>query len=69
MQTLLWSGTAVTLLGIVGFLYCALLALRARQRDADAAQAALQSFLLWNMAAIGVAAIGLMMVVIALILR
>lgn len=69
MANLIWTGSAVTLLGIAGFLYCALIALRARQRDPEAAQAALQAFLLWNMAAIGVAAIGLMMVVIGLILR
>ena len=69
MTYVLWIGTAVTLLGVAGFLYCALIALRARQRDPAAAQAALRAFLLWNMASIGVAFIGLMMVVTGLILR
>ena len=69
MAYLIWTGTAVTLLGIAGFLYCVALALRARQRDPAAAQAALRAFLLWNMASIGVAFIGLMMVVTGLILR
>ena len=69
MTYVLWIGTAVTLLGVAGFLYCALIAFRARQRDPAAAEAALQTFLLWNMASVGVAAIGLMMVVLALILR
>ena len=71
MQNLIWIGAAVTLAGIAGLGWSMRLALRARtlDTDSDAARAALQTVLIWNMAGLGVAFIGLMAVVVGIILR
>jgi hypothetical protein len=71
MATLIWIGAAVTLVGIAGLGYSMRLALRVRalNTEPDATRSALQTVLIWNMAGLGVAFIGLMMVVVAIILR
>lgn len=71
MQNLIWIGAAVTLAGIAGLGWSMRLALRAHtlDKDSNAARAALQTVLIWNMAGLGVAFIGLMAVVVGIILR
>jgi uncharacterized membrane protein len=65
MQTMIWIGTAMTLAGVAGLAYCMIRALRARRSglDDDAMRAALQSLVTINLAALGVSALGLAMVV------
>ena len=71
MQAVIWGGAVLTLIGVAGLAWCIRLSLNVRNagQDAEAARAALQKVLAWNMAALGLAAIGLMMVVLGIILR
>ena len=70
MQYLIWGGAAVTLISVAMLGWCVVLALRVRRAALDeaATRAALQKVLIWNMAAIGLAAMGLMAVVTGVIL-
>ena len=70
MQYLIWGGAAVTLISVAMLGWCVVLALRVRRAGLDeaATRAALQKVLIWNMAAIGLAAMGLMAVVTGVIL-
>lgn len=65
MQALIWAGAALTLIGIGGLGYCVLKAMRARRSGLDdaAMRAELQKVVLLNTVALGVSAMGLMMVV------
>ena len=71
MQYLIWGGTAVTLLGVVVLGGCAVAAARVSREglDEEALKQRLAPLFAWNYAALGVALIGLMMVVVGLILR
>ncbi len=70
MNAILWSGAAITLLGLAGLVWCIRLALAARsEQDPEARKSALNRVLIWNMSGFGVAALGLMVVVVAIILR
>ena len=70
MSYLIWGGVAVTLASVVLLGWCVVLAVRVRRGGLPeaATRAALQRVLIWNMAALGIAAIGLMAVVIGVIL-
>ena len=67
MMTLIWVGSGLALLGIAGLLYSAKLAMQARHLAEPGA--GLQQALFWNMAGFFIAATGLMVVVVAIILR
>lgn len=72
MQILIWSGAAVTLLGVIGLIYVGLKVAAAKREAADdnaALKARIEKLLPVNLAALCVAVIGLMMVVIGLVLR
>ena len=72
MQTLIWAGAGTTLLGIVMLGWCVRLAAQARrlaEKDEAASRAALNRVIAWNMAALGLAGLGLMVVIIGLVLR
>jgi uncharacterized membrane protein len=71
MDWLIWIGAAVSLGGIAGLLRCIQLALRARKSGLDntAMRARLQQIITFNLAALGVSALGLMLVVIGIILN
>jgi hypothetical protein len=71
MEWLIWIGAAVSLGGIAGLLRCIQLALRARKSglDSTAMRARLQQIVTFNLAALGVSALGLMMVVMGIILN
>jgi hypothetical protein len=71
MEVLIWIGAALTLAGIAGLTYCMLRVLKARRAGLDdaAMRAALQKVVTLNLAALGVSALGLAMVVAGIILR
>ena len=70
MQILVWIGAILTLLGVVGLIWCVLIAVRAKREGlGDAAmKARLQKVVALNMGALALSAIGLMCVVLGLIL-
>lgn len=70
MQALIWAGAAVTLAGIGGLIFCVLRGLAARRAGLDdvAMRVALQKVVALNMAALGVSALGLMLVVAGILL-
>lgn len=70
MAGLIWAGTAVTLLGLAGLIGCILMVARARKAGLDdaALKARLQRVVAWNMGALFVSVIGLMMVVVGIFL-
>ncbi|MBS0565708.1 MAG: hypothetical protein JSR87_14930 [Proteobacteria bacterium] len=70
MAGLIWAGTAVTLAGLGGLVWCIVTIARARRAGLDdaALKARLQRVIAYNMAALFLSAIGLMMVVAGIIL-
>lgn len=70
MQALIWTGAALSLAGVAGLGYCILRATRARRAGLDdaAMRAELQRVVAINMAALGVSALGLMLVVAGILL-
>ncbi len=71
MAAAIWIGAAVTVLGLAGLLWCIRLAVAARapELDPQISRAMLQKAAAWNMAAVAVAGIGLMLVLVGIILR
>ena len=70
MQEMIWGGTAVTLIGVTLLIWCVRLASQVRHgavADPEAARAALTRVLYWNMAALGIATLGLMVVVVGIL--
>jgi len=70
MAVLIWIGAILSLCGIAGLIWCIILALRARRAglDDDAMRARLQHIVTLNMIALGVSALGLMLVVAGILL-
>jgi uncharacterized membrane protein len=70
VQALIWTGAALSLGGIAGLIYCVLRAMRARRAGLEdaAMRAELQRVVVVNMAALGVSALGLMLVVAGIVL-
>ena len=70
MQALIWTGAVLTLAGVGGLGYCVLRAMRARKAGLDdaAMRAELQRVVVMNMAALGVSALGLALVVAGILL-
>lgn len=70
MHALIWGGTAVTLAGLVGLLWCIVSVARAKRSGMDdaALKARLQRVVVINLAALLVSALGLMIVVTGVIL-
>ena len=70
METLVWVGAAVTLLGVGGLVWCIVAVMRARRAglDDEALKARLQKVVGLNLAALFVSAIGLMMVIVGIFL-
>lgn len=70
MQMLVWIGAILTLLGVVGLIWCVLIAVRAKREDLSDAEmkARLQKVVALNMGALALSAIGLMCVVLGLFL-
>lgn len=70
MRILVWAGAALTLVGLIGLLYCILRATRARRAGLDdaAMRAELQRVVAINLAAVGLSALGLAAVVTGILL-
>ena len=70
MEIMIWIGAALTVLGVVGLVWCIALALRIRRSGMDdrAMRAALQKMVALNMAGLGVSAMGLILVVAGILL-
>ncbi len=70
MSVLIWVGAALSLGGVAGLLWCIMLALKARRAGLsdDDMRARLQHIVTLNMIALGVSALGLMMVVAGILL-
>lgn len=69
-DTMIWIGAAVSLLGLTGLIWCIVRVVRARRAklDDENMRRVLSSVLPWNMAALFLSVIGLMLVVIGVIL-
>jgi len=70
MENLIWIGAAVTLLGLAGLVWCILKVARAKRQGLDdaALKAELQKVVAFNLGALFLSAIGLMMVVLGILL-
>ncbi len=70
MTAVIWIGAAMALLGVVGLIWCVVLAMRAKREGLTGAamQARLQRVVAWNMGALAISALGLMLVVVGVIL-
>lgn len=69
-EIVIWSGAALSLMGLAGLFWCILRVARARRSglDDDKLRGVIQSVLPVNLAAMFLSVIGLMMVVIGIIL-
>ena len=69
MQAMIWIGAAVTLAGLGGLLWCILSVIRARRAGLgdDALRARLQRIVVWNLGALFLSVIGLMLVVVGIV--
>ena len=70
MEMLIWAGALLTLTGIGGLGYCIFAALKMRRSGADeeAMRLGLKRVVLINVAALGVSALGLMLVIMGIVL-
>lgn len=70
MDWLIWIGASVTLFGVAGLIWCIRMASAARQEGLSDAEmkARLQKVVAWNMASLGLSALGLMAVVVGILL-
>lgn len=70
MDILIWAGAAISLLGVAGLGWCVMRALRLRHSGLpeDQMRAGLQRIVAVNMGALGVSALGLMLVVAGIVL-
>ena len=71
MELLIWAGAAVSLVGMVGILYCALQVAKAKKAGLDdaALRARLRGVVAMNLGALFVSVIGLMLVVLGVTFR
>ncbi|MCX8509869.1 MAG: hypothetical protein ORN49_13500 [Rhodobacteraceae bacterium] len=71
MAVLIWAGAAVTLAGLAGLVICIATVVRARAAGLtdEALKARLQKVIAWNMGALFLSVIGLMLVVVGLFLH
>lgn len=70
MELAIWIGATMTVLGLAGIFWCVRLAMRAKRANLpdDAMRAEMQKVVLLNMAALGLSALGLALVVVGVIL-
>lgn len=71
MEMLIWIGAAISLLGVLGLLYCVYRAFSLRKAglSEDQARLVMQRVVVINMAALGVSALGLMTVILGIFLK
>lgn len=70
MDTLIWAGAAVSLIGLIGIFYCIIIAIKAKRANLpdEETHARLQRLVVLNMAALLLSMVGLMMVVAGILL-
>lgn len=70
MELLVWIGAALSLLGLCGLVWTILRVMTARRKikDDDALRAVIQSVLPYNLGALFVSVIGLMLVIVGIFL-
>ena len=70
MEYVIWGGAAITVMGLIGLIFCIFLVVRGRRANLsdEALRAVMQKALIWNMAALAASGLGLMMVVVGVIL-
>jgi hypothetical protein len=70
MELLVWIGAGLTLLGLLGLVWCIVLAVRARRSGLpdDEVRARLQRVVALNLGALAVSALGLMAVIVGIFL-
>ena len=69
MEILIWIGSILSLLGLVGLLWCIRTVLRAKKAAvSDELRMSLQKVVPFNMAALFLSAIGLMLVILGIML-
>ncbi len=70
MSAVIWGGAVMTLIGVGGLIFCVILAMRAKREglSGPAMQARLQRVVTWNLGALAVSALGLMMVIVGIVL-
>ncbi|NUB43667.1 hypothetical protein GEU84_004660 [Fertoebacter nigrum] len=70
MDVLIWGGAALSLAGIAGLVWCIVAALSARRAGLpdDVMRTKLQRVVVMNLAALGISALGLMLVVVGILL-
>lgn len=70
MAILIWTGAGITGLGLVGLVYCIVVAARARRAGLEGQEMTdkLRSLVAINLAALACSAIGLMMVIVGTVL-
>jgi hypothetical protein len=69
MQALIWIGAAVTLAGLAGLVWCIIGVMRARRAGLpdDVMRERLQRIVAWNLGALFLSVIGLMLVVLGIV--
>ncbi len=70
MDWLVWTGAAVSLVGLAGLIYCISIAMRAKRQglSGEDMHTKLKGIVALNMGALFVSALGLMMVVLGIML-
>ena len=70
MDYVIWAGAGLTLLGVIGLIWCIVLAMRARKSNlpADQVKAALQRVVVLNLGALALSFLGLMAVIVGIML-
>lgn len=65
---IVWGGAALSVAGLIGLVWCILRVMKARKSGLsdDELRAAVQGVLPWNMAALFLSVIGLMMVILGI---
>ena len=71
MEALIWIGTAVTMAGLAGLIWCIVSVAKAKRAGLadDALRRRLQKVVALNLGALGLSTIGLMMVILGIFLR
>ncbi len=70
MESLIWTGAVISLLGVAGLGWCILYVIRLRRMTLDDTEmrARMHKAVLVNFAALGISTLGLMMVVVGIFL-
>lgn len=70
MQALVWIGAAISVAGLLGLIWCIVKAMAAKRAGLDdtALRARLQRLVIWNMGALLLSILGLMMIVAGIFL-